>query len=46
MAIDRLAVSPQCGFASVDSGNPITPEIQEQKLSLVVRLAEAIWGSA
>ena len=44
--IDRLAVSPQCGFASVDSGNPISPRIQEQKLSLVVRLAEEIWGSA
>jgi 5-methyltetrahydropteroyltriglutamate--homocysteine methyltransferase len=46
VAIDRLAVSPQCGFASVDSGNPVTPQIQEQKLSLVVRLAEEVWGSA
>jgi 5-methyltetrahydropteroyltriglutamate--homocysteine methyltransferase len=42
--LDRLAVSPQCGFASVDTGNPITPEIQEQKLRLVVELANDIWG--
>jgi 5-methyltetrahydropteroyltriglutamate--homocysteine methyltransferase len=43
---DRLAVSPQCGFASVDTGNPITPEIQTQKLRLVVELAQEIWGAA
>src|SRR5258707_8583800 len=40
--IDRLAVSPQCGFASVDAGNPITPEVQEAKLRLVAALAEDI----
>ncbi len=33
VALDRLAVSPQCGFASVDTGNPITPEAQERKLA-------------
>jgi 5-methyltetrahydropteroyltriglutamate--homocysteine methyltransferase len=44
--LDRLAVSPQCGFASVDTGNPITPEIQEAKLRLVVELAQDIWGTA
>jgi 5-methyltetrahydropteroyltriglutamate--homocysteine methyltransferase len=44
--LDRLAISPQCGFASVDTGNPITPEVQEQKLRLVVELARDIWGSA
>lgn len=42
--IDRLAVSPQCGFASVDAGNPVTPEIQEAKLRLVAALARDIWG--
>jgi methionine synthase II (cobalamin-independent) len=41
-----LAVSPQCGFASLDTGNPITPEVQEQKLRLVVDLAREIWGEA
>ena len=40
----RLAVSPQCGFASVDTGNPVTPEVQEAKLRLVVELARDIWG--
>lgn len=44
--LDRLAVSPQCGFASVDTGNPISAEVQEQKLRLVVELARDIWGAA
>jgi 5-methyltetrahydropteroyltriglutamate--homocysteine methyltransferase len=44
--IERLAVSPQCGFASVDTGNPITPAVQEAKLRLVVELAQDIWGTA
>jgi 5-methyltetrahydropteroyltriglutamate--homocysteine methyltransferase len=46
VALDRLAVSPQCGFASVDTGNPISPEIQERKLALVVELAHDVWGTA
>jgi 5-methyltetrahydropteroyltriglutamate--homocysteine methyltransferase len=46
VALDRLAVSPQCGFASVDTGNPVTPEIQKAKLRLVVELANEIWGAA
>jgi len=44
--LDRLAVSPQCGFASIDTGNPTTPEVQERKLRLVVELARDIWGEA
>jgi 5-methyltetrahydropteroyltriglutamate--homocysteine methyltransferase len=44
--LDCLAVSPQCGFASIDTGNPITPEVQEKKLRLVVELARDIWGEA
>jgi 5-methyltetrahydropteroyltriglutamate--homocysteine methyltransferase len=39
-------VSPQCGFASVDTGNPVTTEVQEAKLRLVVELARDIWGEA
>jgi 5-methyltetrahydropteroyltriglutamate--homocysteine methyltransferase len=46
VALDRLAVSPQCGFASVDTGNPVTPEVQEAKLRLVVELVDDIWGEA
>lgn len=44
--LDRLGVSPQCGFASVDTGNPITPDQQEQKLRLVVELAREMWGES
>jgi 5-methyltetrahydropteroyltriglutamate--homocysteine methyltransferase len=43
---ERLAVSPQCGFASTELGNPITPEMQEAKLRLVVELAQDVWGTA
>jgi 5-methyltetrahydropteroyltriglutamate--homocysteine methyltransferase len=42
----RLAVSPQCGFASLAAGNPITPGEQEAKLRLVVELAQEVWGEA
>ena len=44
--LDQLAISPQCGFASIDTGNPIAPEAQENKLRLVVELAHEIWGEA
>jgi 5-methyltetrahydropteroyltriglutamate--homocysteine methyltransferase len=43
--LDRLGVSPQCGFASVETGNPITFQAQEAKLRLVVDLARSIWGT-
>jgi 5-methyltetrahydropteroyltriglutamate--homocysteine methyltransferase len=46
VALERLAVSPQCGFASVDTGNPISPQMQERKLRLVVELAHDVWGEA
>ena len=38
--LERLAVSPQCGFASTELGNPIDAEMQEAKLRLVVELAQ------
>ena len=41
--LERLAVSPQCGFASGEAGNPLTPEQQEAKLRLVATLARRIW---
>jgi 5-methyltetrahydropteroyltriglutamate--homocysteine methyltransferase len=46
LGLDRLALSPQCGFASLDSGNPITAQAQEQKLRLVVEVAREVWGEA
>ena len=42
--LERLALSPQCGFASVASGNPVTPEEQEAKLRLVGEVARRVWG--
>jgi 5-methyltetrahydropteroyltriglutamate--homocysteine methyltransferase len=44
VAPERLAVSPQCGFASVDTGNPVTAEAQHRKLALVCDLAREVWG--
>ena len=46
VATERLALSPQCGFASVETGNPMPPETQEAKLRLVVDLARETWGTA
>ena len=42
--LDRLAISPQCGFASTVAGNPITETDERAKLALVVQAAKAIWG--
>ena len=39
----ELALSTQCGFASVPVANPLTPEDQRAKLDLVVRLARQAW---
>ena len=39
---ERLAVSPQCGFATSSAGNAITPEAQRAKLALLVRIAREI----
>jgi methionine synthase II (cobalamin-independent) len=42
--LDRLAISPQCGFASSAGGNPLSAEDERTKLALVVNAARAIWG--
>jgi 5-methyltetrahydropteroyltriglutamate--homocysteine methyltransferase len=42
--LDRLGISPQCGFASTAAGNPLTEAGERAKLSLVVAAARAIWG--
>ncbi|KAI4211093.1 MAG: hypothetical protein LQ351_006101 [Letrouitia transgressa] len=42
-ALGRMAVSPQCGFASHSSGNDIDSEGMEKKLRLVRELADSIW---
>ena len=42
--LERLALSPQCGFASTMAGNRISPEDQRRKLELVARVARDVWG--
>ena len=44
LPLERLALSPQCGFASTEEGNLITPADQEAKLALVVETARKVWG--
>ncbi|HET7037192.1 MAG TPA: cobalamin-independent methionine synthase II family protein [Thermomicrobiaceae bacterium] len=44
--LERLALSPQCGFASTEEGNRVTPADQEAKLWLVAETAREVWGSA
>jgi 5-methyltetrahydropteroyltriglutamate--homocysteine methyltransferase len=42
--IENLALSPQCGFASVAAGNLISQDDQRRKLELVVETARKVWG--
>jgi 5-methyltetrahydropteroyltriglutamate--homocysteine methyltransferase len=44
--LERLALSPQCGFASTIEGNALTEEQQFAKLRHVVEIAREVWGSA
>jgi 5-methyltetrahydropteroyltriglutamate--homocysteine methyltransferase len=45
LPLERLALSPQCGFASTMEGNRISFEDQQRKLELVTSVAQAVWGS-
>lgn len=42
--LDRLCLSPQCGFASCEIGNKLTEEEQWAKLALVREIVEEVWG--
>ena len=42
--LERLYLSPQCGFASCEIGNKLTEEEQWAKLRLVKEVAEKVWG--
>lgn len=42
--VDRLALSTQCGFASMEVGNDVSAESQEAKLRIVAELAREVWG--
>lgn len=44
--LERLALSPQCGFASTIGGNKLTVDDEKRKLALVVEVAREVWGEA
>ena len=45
VGLPRLALSSQCGFASGEAGNPVTPEQQDAKLRLVSHVARKVWAA-
>ena len=45
VSLDRLSISPQCGFASTVAGNPLGEDDEKRKLELLVGLAEDVWGT-
>lgn len=42
--LDRLYLSPQCGFASTEEGNILTEQEQWAKLKLIKEISEEVWG--
>jgi 5-methyltetrahydropteroyltriglutamate--homocysteine methyltransferase len=42
--LDRLGITPQCGFSSTYRGNPVTVDDQKKKLALLVEVADEVWG--
>ncbi len=44
LPLERLSLSPQCGFASTIAGNALSQDDQRRKLELVVRTAREVWG--
>jgi 5-methyltetrahydropteroyltriglutamate--homocysteine methyltransferase len=42
--MENLALSPQCGFASIAAGNLLSSDDQRRKLELVVETAQRVWG--
>ena len=42
--MERLCLSPQCGFASTEEGNNLTEDEQWRKLELVREIADEVWG--
>lgn len=44
--LERLALSPQCGFASVAGGNALSEDNERTKLALVTEVAGKVWGKA
>jgi 5-methyltetrahydropteroyltriglutamate--homocysteine methyltransferase len=44
VALDRLCLSPQCGFASTEEGNILAEDEQWAKLRRIVEVADEVWG--
>ena len=44
VALDQLALSPLCGFASTEEGNVLAEDEQWAKLRMIVEVAEEVWG--
>ena len=44
VALERLALSPQCGFSTSIIGNQISVADQKRKLKVIVETAEKVWG--
>lgn len=44
VTLERLAISPQCGFATSVVGNNLSPEAQRRKLDLLCATAREVWG--
>jgi len=44
VALDQLALSPQCGFASTEEGNVLTEDAQWAKLREIVEISQEVWG--
>lgn len=44
LPLERLAISPQCGFASSIVGNRVSLEDEKRKLRTVVETARSVWG--
>ena len=42
--LERLCLSPQCGFSSTHHGNALSHEDQWRKLERVVEVAREVWG--
>jgi 5-methyltetrahydropteroyltriglutamate--homocysteine methyltransferase len=42
--LDRLSLSPQCGFSSTHHGNHLSEQDQWDKLAFIVNLARDVWG--
>lgn len=42
--LDRIYLSPQCGFASTEEGNVLTEQQQWEKIALIFEVAEEVWG--